>query len=108
MRAKEQLMSWAMVAMMLLAMACGGSEEQPGNQPSEPQQPEEPVTPVKPSGAIKFSLDKGLSNTSFDQGEDGAVATAWANGDKIMIYCRKMMHQTSLMVTKKQVMAIRP
>ena len=57
MRAKEQLMSWAMVAMMLLAMACGGSEEQPSNQPDEPQQPEEPVKPVKPSGAIKFSLD---------------------------------------------------
>lgn len=99
MRAKEQLMSWAMVAMMLLAVACGGSEEQPGNQPDEPQQPEEPVKPVKPSGAIKFSLDKGLTNTSFDQGTDGAVATAWANGDKIMIYCAEAANSTSETLT---------
>ena len=87
MRMKEQLMSWAMVAMMLLVMACGGSEEQPSKEPDEPKQPEKPEEPVKPSGAIKFALEQGLANTSFGEAGDGVVPTSWSNGESIMMYC---------------------
>ena len=87
------LKSWAMVAMMLLAVACGGSGESEPEQPG--QQPEEPATPAKPTGAIKFALDQGLAKTSFGQNDDGVVPTAWENSERISLYCAEAANATS-------------
>ncbi len=87
MRVREQLKSWAMVAMVLLGVACGGGggEEPEPEQPG--QKPEQPQTPVRPSGKIKFALERSLSETSFGDEDDGVVPMVWTSGEKIMMFC---------------------